>query len=91
LSPHCERAEVEAWFNRHGIPYHYTVDTTEDRYAGFTMPELAGLGHRSLSGMMRGVVQQPDTNPGNFIDIYFFFDLRGSCAGYLVFPFAYPP
>jgi hypothetical protein len=91
LSPDCDRQEVEAWFDRHGIPHTYNTDTNEDRYMGFTMPALAGLGDRSLSGLVRGVVHRPDDNPGGFIDVYFFFDLRGCCAGYLVFPFEYAP
>jgi hypothetical protein len=91
LPPDCDRWEVEAWFDRHGIPHSYNTDTAEDRYQGFTMPMLAGLGDRVLSGQVRGVVHRPDANRDSFIDVYFFFDQRGCCAGYLVFPFAYGP
>jgi hypothetical protein len=91
LSPDCGRREVEAWFDRHGIPHSYNTDTTEDRYMGLTMPVLAGLGDRSLSGLVRGVIDRPNSNPGGFIDVYFFFDQRGCCVGYLVFPFEYTP
>jgi hypothetical protein len=91
LTPQCDRHEVEQWLKRHGIPHSYSTDTTEDRYMGFTMPMLAGLDNRSLSGQVRGVIHQPDASTDRFIDVYFFFDQRGDCVGYLVFPFEYTP
>jgi hypothetical protein len=82
------REEVEAWFDRHGIPYTYFGKTTRDREGEKTMPQLAGLRDEDLSGMVRGEISGPDANVSLFfsghIEVYFFFDKKGRLAGHLI-------
>lgn len=86
----CDRATAEAWFDRHGIQYGWSEDTTGDGRGNQTMPEWAGLESSDLSGMLRGHINGPAANvdwivPGRII-IYFFFDKQGRCVGHLVEP-----
>jgi hypothetical protein len=93
VPPNCDRQQAEAWLDRHGIQHLYSEDTTGDRSGHDTMPSLAGLDHRTLSGMVRGDIC--GRNPGRgvhfsgFIHVYFFFDKQGRCVGHLVFPFEF--
>jgi hypothetical protein len=89
----CDRATVEAWFDRHGIRQSWFEDTTGDMRGQQTMPQLAGLRSSDLSGMVRGDIVGPAANvdwvfPGR-ISIYFFFDKQGRRVGHLVDLFVY--
>jgi hypothetical protein len=87
----CDRQHVEAWFKRHRIQHLYFAHTTGDRRGPYTMPMLAGLRDRDLSGMIRGTISWPEANMGfgrnGDIMVYFFFDTQGRCVGHLVHPF----
>jgi hypothetical protein len=93
VPPNAERKSVEAWFVRHSIRYNWWVDTTGDRRGHQTMPEIAGLSNRDLSGMLRGDIDGAAANVGLFssgrIRVFFFFDKQGNCVGHLVDEFVY--
>jgi hypothetical protein len=93
VTPHCDRQQVEAWFDRHGIPHKYSVDTTGSRYGDQTMPMLAGLRDEDLGGMVGGGIEGPQANLGFLrngrISVYFFLDKQGRVVGHLVHPFVY--
>jgi hypothetical protein len=97
VPPGCGRAEVEAWLDRQGIRRSYWEDTTGTRYQdGTTMPILAGLDPKDLSGMVRGDIAPSEGANVNWlfpgrISIYFFFDKQGRRVGHLVHPFVYMP
>lgn len=93
VAPNSDRADVEAWFDRHGIGHAYFTAPIEDRRGTLTTPEIAGLDPSKLSGAVRGDILSPEANVSLFssgeICIYFFLDKNGRLAGYLVDPFAY--
>jgi hypothetical protein len=93
VPPGCDRQQAEAWFNKHGIMHSYFKDTIGDRSGQKTMPMLAGLSDKDLSGMVRGWIEGPEANVGfgesGRINIYFFFDKQERCVGHLVHPFVY--
>jgi hypothetical protein len=86
LPPNCDQASAAAWCDRHGIPHNWLADTTVDRKALQTLPELVGLKNSDLSGMLRGTLY--DANVGwvreGMIRVYFFFDKQGQRVGHLV-------
>jgi hypothetical protein len=91
LPPGSTRQEVEAWLGKQKIEYVYLKDVTGDRTNDKTMPQIAGLKHEELSGMIRATI--PDAHvhlilPGD-MHIYFFFDLDGKLIKHLVRPFVY--
>ena len=91
----CDRRSVETWFDRHQIRHDWFEDTTVAMAGHQSMPELAGLRNRDVSGMLHGVLDGPEVNvdlifPGE-ITIYFFFDKQGCRVGHLVHPFVFMP
>jgi hypothetical protein len=96
VPPGCGRAEVETWLHRQGIRHSYWQDTTGDRRGEHTMPMLAGLDSKDLSGMVRGEIAHSEGANVNWIfpgdiSMYFFFDKQGRLVGHLVDPFVYMP
>jgi hypothetical protein len=96
VPPGCGRAEVEAWLARQRIRRSYREYTTGDRRGDRTMPMLAGLDSKDLSGMVRGDIEPSEGANVNWffpgrITIYFFFDKQGRLVGRLVDPFVYMP
>ncbi len=91
----CDRETAEAWFDRHGIQSYWRDDTTGDRVANQTMPQLVGLDDGDLSGMLNGYIGITEANVdllfNGDIRVYFFFDKRGRLVGHLVHPFVYAP
>ena len=95
----CDRAQVQSWFDKHGVQHSYSADMTGDLKGNKTMPMLAGLRHRDLMGMERGLIEEgpmpggPDADVfslnGGRITIYFFFDKQGRMVGHLVDCFVY--
>ncbi len=79
LPADCDRQQVETWFDMHGIRYGYCIpgDQPDDD----SMPTLAGQ------------IEGKEANVGFLesgrIDIYFYFDKQGRCAGHKVDPFVY--
>lgn len=91
----CNRAHVDAWFDKHRIQHQYMADTTGDQSGNSTMPMLAGLRDQALRGMERGLIEGPEANVGFLesgrISVYFFFDKEGRVVGHLVHTFIYSP
>ena len=88
LSVNCDRAQVEAWFDKHQIYHSYLTDTTGDRLGNDTMPMIAGLHAQDLIGMERGLLSSTQSNVGFLVSgeirVYFFFDSQGQRLGHLV-------
>jgi hypothetical protein len=91
--PGSNPTEVEAWLQERRIQYWYLEDVTRNRLGRQTMPEIAGLEARDLSGMVKATISDANGHPllsGN-INIYFFFDKNGKLVKHLVLPFVdYP-
>jgi hypothetical protein len=90
----CERSQVEAWFDRHGIKHQYSVVTAGPE-EGDTMPHLAGLKNEDLSGMVCGSILAPEANVSLFvrgeITVCFFLDKQGRLKGHYIREFGYMP
>jgi hypothetical protein len=83
---------VKAWLEQNRIAYAYFKDVTGDHLGQRTMPEIAGLDYRDLSGMIR-VTYDGKVNlliEGD-IDLYFFFDADDRLVAHLITTFGYYP
>jgi hypothetical protein len=91
----CDRRDIEVWFDRHNIEHQYIADTGADTESGKTMPDLAGLERKRLTGMVRGIIQGNRANVSFLFDgeikVYFFLDIGGRQAGHYIHSFAYMP
>jgi hypothetical protein len=87
--PHSStRDQVEEWLKKmKWTSFVFFADVTGTREGHRTMPQLAGLDEKALSGMISGVV--PDSNvdliwPG-IIHVYFFFDHNDKLIKHFVY------
>ena len=90
--PSSTRTEIEGWLKKiRWTTYNYFQDVTCDMLGHQTMPQLAGLSHSALSGMLRVDVPNPNVDlicPGT-IQVYFFFDHEGRLVDHLLVPFVW--
>jgi hypothetical protein len=86
------RNQVERWLNKmNWTDYDYYTDVTGASIGHKTLPQLAGLDHRALSGMIKVNVPNPRVSLiwTGLIYVYFFFDHDGKLVNYYIYPIVF--
>jgi hypothetical protein len=95
LSGPQTRADVEAWLDRNAISHKYTTDLGAVVIGHDTIPELAGVQHLPLAGMVWGTLGEEQSRGSVLvptrISVYFFIDKNDQCRGHYVEAFGFWP
>jgi hypothetical protein len=88
----CDRGQVQAWFERHGILHEYFEGTTGTSSFNVELALRLGLKLEDVSGVEQGVCEANEhfLYP-SALYIYFVFDAQGRLAGHIVDAMVYGP